>query len=201
MGCSKMKFDKVDKIFTCFVLIIVTIFCFLNTFCFASEMPGTQVDGVLLSGIGFENGKFISKESDYVLYYHLKAGHTYTYYNVSNTNRYALFSDEEPAVGVSGKSGLSITANSSYTFEVEKDSYIYFSVISGSSQILLNNSLYDISSGFSVSIMELFNNVGFSQLWLAFDGVIPYVLVVVLFAFGWWFFAHWIKEISKGREF
>ena len=56
------------------------------------------------------------------------------------------------------------------------------------------------TSEFSASINLLSDFVSVANIWSVFNNSIPYILVVILVAFGTYLIFHAIREISKGRD-
>ena len=196
MVCSKMKFDKLDKIFTCFVLIIVTIFCVLNTFCFAAENVDYMIANDL--SISLTVNTFQYNVDNDVGYFLVQSNYIYHISNNSNYNRYIALSSSVPVVG--GEYQFLKKLEPGETFEFRgnlNNQYLYFDFANITGVTVTSEKVGSMHD----SMILLSESLTSGNIWSVFGNLVPYILIVVLFAFGWWFFEHWIKEISKGREF
>lgn len=197
MVCSKFwKLDKIDKIVISLIFIVVSMFSVFNCFCFA-ESP---VDGFVIEDYYIEgaSGNIVYRDKGILMYYPLSFGHKYSLVNNSGHVISLGFTENIPELGDTAVRYGYLSASGTKKFLAD-DEYLVFSI--SSSNDLDNIFLYDETPGFSGVIGNLSLSVGISQIWSVFETSIPWVLVVVLFVFGWWFFAHWVKELGKGREF
>lgn len=193
------KLDKLDKIVISLIFIVVSMFSIFNCFCFATE----EISGVEISNVSpsfsSDNPVFVNRPGANAVYFNVIPGHKYAYYFDYQTS--FCYSYDEPSIGVNYYD-IIYPNSSPYEFVAEAD-YLFLFVGSSSNPVNLETvRLVDITpSGFASVIGNLSLNVGLSQLWNVFETSIPWILVVVLFVFGWWFFSHWVKELGKGREF
>lgn len=203
--------DFCDKLVISITLVIVTVFCVFNTFCFAVDsvslgepIHSSVIEGIYPDSTENKNGFFISRDdpgsSFYTCYFPLISGHKYIIYNLTNSSYSVRFSSAVPAVGVDFiRFGL-VSANSSLNFIADNDNYLFISSSSTSGLNIDGIVLYDITRGMSSSVEILVDSIGFSQLWSTFEKSVPYIAVIVLSSFGFYLIIHNILEISKGRD-
>lgn len=194
--------DFYDKLFISITFIIVTIVAIFNTFCFAySSVDVVRTDDLFFNiyDYNFQSGNRNG------FYFETIPGNRYQVnltFNVS-PNYITASCSQQPSVGVTGS--LLINDNvegTSYTHEfVATDNY-YFCYIGGTSTTdFLSIQVFDTTSnGMYDSVTALVDGVGPSNLWGTFESSIPYIGVVVLASFGFYWIIHTIKEVSKGKE-
>lgn len=203
--------DFCDKLVISITLVIVTVFCVLNTFCFASDsvslgepIHSSVIEGIYPDSTDKKTGVFISRDdvgtNYYTCYFRLVSGHKYIIYNLTTSSYSVRFSSSVPSVGVDFiRFGL-VPSNSSLNFIADNDNYLFISSSSTSGLNIDGIVLYDITRSMSSSVEILANTVGISQLWSTFEKSVPYIAVVVLSSFGFYLIIHNILEISKGRD-
>ena len=197
MVCSKL--DKIDKIFISLTLIIVTMFSIFNCFCFASEDENVSVSFVQDLRMNFTTKKFETRQGDVVAYFQVEKGYKYFVKFSSTVQRNFVLSSDYPSNGVSFEVYQTVSAGNDIVLEyVANDNAFLFMTYNGQSRFeVVRQPLL----GFQGAIDKLTQDVGLTNIWFSFDKSLPFVLVVVLLSFGFWFFSHWVKELSKGREF
>lgn len=223
MGC--FKFDKFDKIVISLTFIVVSMFSIFNCFCFASYetvlSPRFLFNCTLSSSTGDTGvGSVVELvQGPYFRIFELPAYYGYNYnFEITQTFssgplffRIITFDDivdygSTGIVQVQDAINFGETKNINYKINDIKQEKIYFCCTFNGEGSALNDLDFTVTTdyipnGFGDTINLLVENVSFSNLWSTFGKSIPFVLVVVLFVFGWWFFAHWVKELSKGRDF
>lgn len=197
--------DFYDKLVISITMVIVTIFCLFNSFCFAdTSLSGVQKNDLVQQNLGVGNNKLVFSESRFGCYFSLKAGHRYKITNKFDTFVHYCFTDLVPDDGVSVlDGGQNLNSGSSHTFNANRDTYLFIFIYAPVSEELSIDdiSIIDLSPpGFSTAVTDLVYNVGVENIWNTFGISLPYVLVVVGVGFGFYMIFHSIKEISKGRE-
>lgn len=202
MVCSKFwKLDKIDKIVISLIFVFFTMYSIFNCFCFAS-VPLEPIDSGSGLFINANSSKVVSDSSGFYLVFNFSERGTYKF--LTKVDVITGFSNSLPEVGDIVSNVRHYAPNSTFTIEIsEPNTLVYFTTTAHSD--IYNSKLVFVDfvpyNGFKTIISDLSYNVGFLNIWGGFEKSLSFVLVVVLFAFGWWFFAHWVKELSKGREF
>lgn len=192
MACSNFwKLDKIDKIVISIVFIIVSLISFAQ--CFAVE----NVDILIIDGLGIESSTgLITSSGSSVGYFNIEPGYIYHITNgLVNSPKVYGFSN-------------SIIELSDYVFDVStlpgRDSvditysqyqYLYFNIYGGSAVTVTREKL----PGLEGSVDLLVSNVGPGALWGIFEISLPYVLVVIILALGFYFIRRMAKWISRGK--
>lgn len=210
MVCSKFwRLDKFDKIVISLIFIVLSMFSIFNCFSFASislELSYLSDSWVRFTGENFNIIKIVDSPGNKLAYIRLSKGVTYNFRTVPGSSfSYVFAVAESPSINAGSQlkyvRDLNTSTNNNFDYTVTSDNE-YMVIYASTPNV--NYDYVDISvvsTSMASSLNLLINNVGFSQLWSVFEFSLPWVLVVVLFVFGWWFFAHWIKELGKGREF
>lgn len=198
------KFDKLDKIVISFTLIIVTLFCVFNSFCFASENVNDEL--VVLNNLMPIDGKIITTTSS-VQGAYLKTDFNERYLVINNRSSGSLtvvLTKQLPGENVEYYNRYVINSNSELYIDINNSNYNYIyitSFIPQSTDLLRFLDIYKTNiNGLSGTINLLTDKVSF-DIWNVFKNSIPFVLVVVIFSLGFWFIKHNIIEHSKGREY
>lgn len=193
------KLDKIDKIFICITFIVVTLFCVLETFCFATDIPPeyNQISpNLLVNGYKF-NGTDISVEAEANIYY----------IDLSKLNGVIIinslfytygFTNSLDGINTVIENSNSVFTEQTTVIDLSQNTYNYLLI----SKFNDNNISVYVSSDVSMNnvIDTLVSEVGISNIWDIFSTSIPYISVVVLASFGFYLIFHNIKELSKGRE-
>lgn len=188
--------DFYDKLVISITFIIVTFVAIFNTFCFAAE--GTLINPVILKGYDYGDSGFYERSNYDTTYWPVSPGHTYNFLN-SSSGRTILFLSEKPSIGVTFDSYQLVQGNSTFTFTVPEDGYVFISN-SHSNTVTDVGKLYDLTDSFKEVALLLSRSVGVSNLWEIFENSVAYIGVVVLVSFGFYLIFHNIKEVSKGKE-
>lgn len=198
MVCSNFwRLDKFDKIIIALVFFVGAFSSILGNLCFASSPVSVNI----VKNLNFSGDSFNYSDTESTGYFKLVVGHKYRLNITSGSLRKFYYSEVTPSEGVSGELAFSVRINEPIEF-VASSPNLFVSSVTGSLNPSFNFiQVEDLTVGYDAVITDLFYNVGMLQLWSVFETSIPWVLVVVLFIFGWWFFTHWVKELGKGREF
>lgn len=190
--------DFYDKLVISITIVIVTIFCVFNTFCFASSIG--PVPYSILNDASFVYTDDIVPLTGFTVYYiPLIVDHSYTInFQVSSGGgaRYRAFFFDNVDFGSQKYNGAFI--GSGFTF-VADGTYDYFAFCSNSEFSKLEF-IDNTDDGQTTAVKKLSSYVGIDTLWNVFEISVPYIVVVVLVGFGSYLIFHNIKEISKGRE-
>lgn len=195
------KLDKWDKIGIASLILFFTIFVVLNTFSFGSEVPSGYIE-VFKTGIldyTFNGGTdTIFGFPNTSLYYYDLTGTDYIILNGSTNNLSIAFTKEMPGPDVEIFSYERILVDGSTTFNLSDSDFKYLVVTN--TNVNTDFSVYKSFDGFSDVSSMLVSSVGFDIIFDTFIIAIPYILIVVLVAFGIYLISHAIREISKGRD-
>lgn len=196
MGC--FKFDKLDKIVIALTFILVTIFSIFNCFCFASENIDLEYYYNIIADD--TTNTFVSSSDGSCIGFFAEKGYRYTIKAVDDFSfsRIIVSSSSEPAIGVSLDVLFITLLNSGdyFSYSANEDVYITISKNVASNKLVVERELL---SGLDKTIEKLVDNVGLQSLWSVFNTSVPYVLVVVVVAFGIYLIFRMIKGLSKGK--
>ena len=198
MGCSNdnyWKLDKWDKIGIASLIVFFTIFVVLNTFSFGA----VSVDLIEKNGLssGLPNGVFISNPLNKGFYFRVYKGVTYHFVSNDSVNAMAFcFTYDVPDVGVDYYNRVTVSPD--YTFSFDSDGYVYAYILQH--QFVPDFTITTDVDNYMLFSMDRLGDLTFVGLWDTFKKTLPFVLVVVLFAFGIYLISHAIKEVSRGRD-
>lgn len=188
------KFDKFDMSFIVFLLFLML--CNV-TFCADIE----NVDYEVVSGIYISNTSnyFASYNGLSVGYFKPEKGYIYHIYNASPSGRNLATSKEIPHLNGTYNFLYRLEGdNNVYDYLAVSDDLIYFdfSVVDASPSVITVTREKITNMGGVVSILS--NDVGTNQFWNVFTFAIPFILVVVVFVFGFFIVRRLTKKESKG---
>lgn len=175
--------------------------------CFVVIFPFWCIKGLCAEDVSFStvNGIFIDPSRNYFQttstsglgtgYFEIENGYIYTIKNTSSFNRNIAMSNSIPAVNVTYQFITTLEPNESYSFISTGVSYLYFD-FSGTSGISIEREEVE---GMNNAVNGLVNNVGINNLWNIFDTSINYIVIVILFAFGFFIIVALIKKLRKGK--
>lgn len=208
MGCSNYNFwklDKWDKIGIASLIVFFTIFVVLNTFAISSS----QVILYDTNSIVCIPGSSTILQSNYNRpgsYFSVIPGHTYKITISSIERPYDIcccLTSSVPTVGVEAND-VKYLQSFTYVFTAGSDDYFFLvnTFIDDVNYLLSDNLVVEdiTTSEFSASINLLSDFVSVANIWSVFNNSIPYILVIILVAFGIYLISHAIREISKGRD-
>lgn len=200
MGCSNdnyWKLDKIDKIVISLIFVFSTFFSVFTIFSDASESENVSFDvinDVEIDLNGIVKSNFSGSSIGYI---ELEKGYIYTITPPKNWSLHFYLSNDVPNLGVSCVK-LGNIRNDSFEYVCNSFSqYLFLDFQWSNPNILISRRPIP---GFSGAVDDLVSNVSPSALWKTFNLSIPYILVVVLVAFGIYLITHSIREISKGRD-
>lgn len=192
------KLDKWDKIGIATLIVFFTIFVVLNTFCFGAQ----NISLVKFNNAVFSNGTIVSSSRNRVGgYIQCKKGHTYSVNFEGFPGLNYAFTDVLPDFGVSYYGSSYKT--SSFEFVADKDFFVCYSGFLDIEDGDINDYVTivdDTPGGMLGAVTILTNYFSLYSLWGVFVSALPFILLVVLVAFGIYLISHAIKEVSKGRD-
>lgn len=199
------KLDKWDKIGIASLIVFFTIFVVLNTFCFGAVSVGLEWHkGFYYDYIENAIQYSSSLTNAFLPTFYISGDLSVTVTNTSDNIVYAGALSRTFEHGSKIKYLGNISPGSSQTFNFSSSDYKYFVVYTSTgffTDSQKSDLVVDITSlGMSSAITLLINNITFDNLWSVFNNAIPYILIVVLVAFGFYLIAHAIREVSKGRD-
>ena len=185
MDFSKLK-NKLLILLCCFV--VVFPFWCIKGLC------AEDVEPEVINDISFNSATsnyFVSNPGNTLYCFHIEPGFRYTFTNNTTNSRGLVLSSEKPAVDVTFTQLTVITVGNSYTYIGE--GYVFMT--SYGDLDVTRESIASMDN----TVAQLVDNVGISNLWGVFNSGINYIVVVVLFAFGFFIIVALIKKLRKGK--
>lgn len=182
---------KYKYLFVGFVIALI-IWNFLTAFGFCSS-DGEIIDYFTVSNLSVssDNKSYVAGTSTYRVW-NLSKGFVYTFYNDTTSTAYVRLTDVVPAPDVSVLRTYTIQPRSSITVELDDDSYFV-----SSTRLSMIRENGEINS-MSYAIGGLITGIPSSDIWSTFKSALPFLLVCVLLAFGFYIIRSSINRLSKG---
>lgn len=150
-------------------------------------------------GTNQSTGFLISVPTNYGFYFRAYKGVSYNLVNNSPTVSYVVCRlSDIPDVGVSFSDRVVVYPSQSLKLELSNDTNLYIYCLQTS--LVPDITVTSDIDNYMLFSMDRLGDITFSGLWDTFNKCIPYILVVVLVAFGIYLITHAIREISKGRD-
>ncbi len=186
--------DLYDKIVISVTLVIMTILCVFNNFCYAVEDVGYEV--VSNIEINPSLNFFRPFTGSSTGYFPLEKGYIYKFIP-KNSSVHLAVSSKVPEAYSNYNYIKKLEVGESYSYISSSSSdFLYFSFSWAGGDFEITRELIP---GMSGSIALLSSTLNPDSLWGVFGSSIPYVCIVVLVGFGFYLIFRIIKGVSKGR--
>lgn len=196
------KLDKWDKIGIASLIVFFTIFVVLNTFSFGAEVPSDfyKLDYFdVYKDLIFDYTGLVKTSNNANIYkYKLKNGNNYILLNGSYFYNYVLTNTDDISLDYVFTDKVSTVESSGsqiYIYNSDNFDYLYITFYEDNFVDVYTN-----ANGMTDAISSMIDFVSVDAFWSVFNKAIPYILIVVLVAFGIYLITHAIREISKGRD-
>lgn len=192
--------DLYDKLVAAITFVIFTFFCIINTFCFAS----TEVLPFSINAWSTNGSVLVENENRTFFQYNVTPGVLYTFNFSSPISPIIVLKNDDgqemglgdPVIQLHVASGTS-----SYTFTCPDNVNVIGLVYGISNASVSDVKLINENGSVMDSVIgSLVDNVGPGNIWEIFENSVPYIGVVILVAFGFYWIFHTIKEVSKAKE-
>lgn len=190
-----MAYSKIKKILFILLCMFVLLFPFWCVRGLCAEVESVDVTTANLS-INSSRNYFISSETGTVGYFNIEKGYIYHITNNSATSeRLVVLSQNSPAVNVEYTILTSIPIGSSFDYIANQDTTMYISYGASSQSTITREKVASMDG----VVGDLVENVGIQSLWNTFNDSVPFISIVVLFAFGLFIIIALIRKLRKGK--